>query len=107
MVYQNDSPKGEEEMGLLAWLVLLLVSAVAASAVQYLFFRNDSRANDYDWVYTASGALIGGFTAHVWYPGFGPVIDGFNLLPALVGAAALGLVAEFIYRTFIRPRQSV
>ncbi len=92
-------------MGLWAWFILLAVSAVLATAAQYLFFRHDRKATDYDWVFIAGGALIGGFTAHVWYP-VGPVVDGLNLLPALAGAVVLGAVVELVYRAFIRPRQN-
>ncbi len=94
-------------MGLWAWVILLAVSAALATAAQYLFFRQNRKTTDYDWVYIAGGALLGGFTAHVWYSGFGPVIDGLNLLPALLGAVVLGAVAEMVYRAFIRPRQNV
>jgi cytochrome c biogenesis protein CcdA len=92
-------------MGIFAWIILLAVSAVLATTAQYLFFHHDREATDYDWVYIAGGALLGGFTAHVWYPGFGPVVDGLHLLPALAGAVVLGAVVELIYRVFIRPRQ--
>lgn len=94
-------------MGLLAWFILLAVSAALATAAQYTIFRNDRKTTDYDWVYIAGGALLGGFTAHVWYPGFGPVVDGLNLLPALAGAVVLGIMIELVYRIFIRPRQAV
>jgi uncharacterized membrane protein YeaQ/YmgE (transglycosylase-associated protein family) len=97
----------EKEMGLFAWVILLLVSAALANAAQYLFFRRDRRSSDYDWVYIAGGALIGGFTAHVWYPSFGPVVDGLNLVPTLLGALVLGIVVELAYRMLIRPRQAV
>jgi hypothetical protein len=54
----------------------------------------------------AGGALLGGFTATVWYP-IGPVVDGLYILPALAGAVILGAVVEVVYRAFIRPRQTV
>jgi cytochrome c biogenesis protein CcdA len=92
-------------LNLLSWVILLAVSAVLATAAQYLFFRHDRKKTDYDWVYIAGGALLGGFTATVWYP-FGPAAAGIHLLPALAGAVVLGAVAEFIYRAFIRPRQT-
>ena len=60
-------------MGLFAWIILLAVSAALATAAQYMFFRHDRKATDYDWVFIAGGALLGGFTASVWYP-VGPVI---------------------------------
>jgi hypothetical protein len=92
-------------MTLLSWIILLAMSAVLATAAQYLFFRHDPKKTDYDWVFIAGGALIGGFTATVWYP-VGPVVVGLYILPALAGAVVLGAVAEFIYRAFIRPRQT-
>jgi cytochrome c biogenesis protein CcdA len=93
-------------MGPWAWIILLAVSAVLATAAQYLFFRHDRKATDYDWVFIAGGALIGGFTAHVWYPGFGPVVDGLYLMPTLAGEVVLGAVVELVYCAFIRPRQA-
>jgi hypothetical protein len=95
----------EESMGLLAWIMLLAVSALLATAAQYLFFRNARKATDYDWVFIAGGALLGGFTASVWYS-VGPVVDGLHLLPALAGEVVLGAVIELVYRAFIRPRQA-
>ncbi len=90
---------------LLSWVILLVLSAALATAAQYLFFRHDRKKTDYDWVFIAGGALLGGFTATVWYP-VGPLVAGLYLLPALAGAVVLGAVVEFIYRAFIRPRQT-
>jgi len=84
---------------------LLAVSAALATAAQYLFFRHARKTTDYDWVFIAGGALLGGFTATVWYA-VGPVVDGLHLLPTLAGAVVLGAVVELIYRAFIRPRQT-
>jgi uncharacterized membrane protein YeaQ/YmgE (transglycosylase-associated protein family) len=92
-------------MGVFAWIILLLVSAALATAIQFLFFRHDRKATDYDWVFIAGGALLGGFTATVWYS-VGPMVDGLHLLPSLAGAVILGAVVEVIYRSFIRPRQT-
>jgi cytochrome c biogenesis protein CcdA len=94
-------------MGIWAWLILLAFSAAFATAVQYLVFHTTHpRSDDFDWVFLAGGALIGGFTAHVWYPSVGPIVDGLHLLPALAGAVVLGMLAELVYRSFIRPRQT-
>jgi cytochrome c biogenesis protein CcdA len=92
-------------MGIWAWVILLAWSALIATAAQYAFFRSDRKPTDYDWVYIAGGAVLGGFTAHVWYPGFGPVVDGLNLMQALAGGVVGGFVAELVYRLFIRRRQ--
>ena len=70
---------------LLSWVILLVLSAALATAAQYLFFRHDRKKTDYDWVFIAGGALLGGFTATVWYP-VGPLVAGLYLLPALAGA---------------------
>ncbi len=91
-------------MGLIAWIILLVLAAALATAAQYLFFRQARRPTDYDWVSIAGGALLGGFTAHVWYPGWGPGVDGLNVLPALLGAVAVGAAADLVYRLVLRPR---
>lgn len=60
------------------------------------------RIKGLDWVYMAGGSLLFGFTAHVWYPGFGPVVDGLNLVPAIGGSLVGGVVVELFYRFVIR-----
>ena len=60
---------------------------------------------DYDWVFIAGGAPLGGFTASVFYH-VGPAVDGLYLLPALAGEVVIGAVVEIMYRTIIRPRQT-
>jgi hypothetical protein len=94
-------------MGIWAWCVLLAWSAGIATAAQYVFFRHDRGRNDFDWVYMAGGGLIGGFTAHVWYPVAGlPVVDGLNVVQALAGGVAGAAAIELVYRFFIRGRQA-
>jgi hypothetical protein len=93
-------------VGIWAWVILFAWSASLATAAQYVFFRKDRGPKDYDWVYIAGGSLLFGFTAHVWYPGFGlPVVDGLNIAQALAGGVVGGVVVELVYRLFIRPRQ--
>jgi cytochrome c biogenesis protein CcdA len=92
-------------MGIWAWLILLAWSAAVATAAQLVFLRNDSKPTDYDWVFIAGGALLGGVTAHVWYPGLGPVVDGLNVVQALAGGLVGGAVVELVYRLVIRRRQ--
>ena len=92
-------------MNLLSWIILLAVSALLATAAQYTLFRHDRKKTDYDWVFIAGGALLGGFTATVWYP-VGPLVAGLYILPALAGEVVLGAVVEVVYRAFLRPRQT-
>lgn len=93
-------------MGIWAWVILLAWAAALATVVQYTFFRNGRGPRHDDWVYVAGGALLFGFTAHVWYPIAGlPVVDGLNIVQALAGGALGGAIVELVYRFFIRPRQ--
>jgi hypothetical protein len=90
-------------MGIWAWIILLVWSAIPATIAQYTLFR-ESRPTDYDWVYIAGGTLLGGFTAHVWYP-VGPTVDGLYVVPAALGGLVVGVVVELVYRLYIRKRQ--
>ena len=92
-------------MGVFAWLILFAWAAILATATQSVFFRHARGPRDFDWIYTAGGALIGGFTAHVWYPGFRVVFDGLYLLQALAGGVLGGVLVELFYRFYIRRRQ--
>jgi hypothetical protein len=92
-------------VGIWAWIILFAWSAALATAAQYTLFRKDRGPKDYDWVYIAGGALLVGFTAHVWYPGLGPVVDGLNLVQALAGGVVGAIAMELVYRVFIRKRQ--
>lgn len=94
-------------MGIWAWLILLAWSAALATAAQHTIFRSARKPNDYDWIYIGGGSLLGAFTAHVWYPINGlPAVDGLNIVQALAGGVAGGLIVELVYRMFIRRRQA-
>jgi hypothetical protein len=92
-------------MGVLAWIVLLAVSAAFATGVQFVFLSKDRKPKDFDWVYLAAGAVIGGFTAHAWYTA-GPTFDGLKIMPMLVGVIVGGTLLEVVYRMFLRPRRT-
>ena len=92
-------------MGIWAWIILFAWSALLGTVGQFAFFRTGSGPNDFDWVYISGGALIGAFTAHAWYPIAGlPVVDGLNLVQAIVGGVIGGVVVELIYRRLLRRR---
>jgi hypothetical protein len=96
-------------MGIWAWMILLVFSATIATVAQYIVLRGSHTSTDCEWVLTAGGALLGGFTAQIWYGPtwtIGPVIDGLCVAPALLGAVVEGAVAELTYRTLVGPRQS-
>jgi hypothetical protein len=92
-------------MAIGGWIILLALSAVVATVGQYLFLRKDRGPRDYDWVYMAGGGLIGGFTAHLWYP-TGPTFGGLYLLPMLGGVVVGAVLLEVVYRLFLRPRRT-
>jgi hypothetical protein len=92
-------------MGIWGWVILLAASAALATAAQYLLFSKNRRSTDYDWVYIAGGAVIGGFTGHAWYPGVGPSGDGLYVMPALAGLVVGAVIVELVYRLVLRPRQ--
>jgi hypothetical protein len=92
-------------MGIMAWIILLALSAVLVTVAEFLFFSKDRKSTDLDWVWMASGALLGGFTGDAWYPGVGPVVDGLEVLPALPGAVIGAVLFELVYRQVLRPRQ--
>ena len=93
-------------MGIWAWILLLAMAAGLATVAQFLLFRRQRGADDFDWVYIAGGGVLGGFTGHVWYPGVGPTFDGFNLAPAVAGLAVGAVLVELLYRLVLRPRRS-
>ena len=94
-------------MGVWAWLIILAWGAALATAAHYAYFVRHSTKNDSDWTFIAGGAVIGAFTAHVWYAGFLalPLVDGLNIVQALAGGVVGGILVEAIYRLYIRPRQ--
>lgn len=95
-------------MGLSGWLLIFVVAAALATVSQYVLLRHSRGPNDFDWVYIAGGAVLGGFTTNVWYGEplqIGPELDGWYILPALAGALVLGAAAELVYRACIRSRQ--
>jgi hypothetical protein len=94
----------EGDMGIVAWLILLAVSATLATVGHYTLSLVQHQATGHDWVYLAAGALLGGFMGSVWYPSVGPDVDGLVLLPAVACAFAVGAV-QWVYQLFVQPRQ--
>jgi uncharacterized membrane protein YeaQ/YmgE (transglycosylase-associated protein family) len=94
-------------MGLWGWFLLLAMSAVLATLAQYLFVRSNFRRRgiELDLIFSAVGALLGGYVAHTWWPGVGPSIDGLRVVPALLGALLVAAVVEAVYRLAVHPRQ--
>jgi hypothetical protein len=93
-------------MGVLAWILLFGWGALIATVGQYALLRGHRAPSDHDWIFLAGGAVLGGFTAHVWYGGSGPIADGLYMLQALAGGILGAIVVETIYRLVLWPRQA-
>lgn len=52
------------------------------------------------------GAELGIWAWVILYPGYGPVVNGLNILAAVAGGVVVGAVVEVFYRLYIRPRQA-
>jgi hypothetical protein len=95
-------------MTLVAASVLVLGALAIGAIAQYV----GRVAFGYEWVFTALGALIGGWlgseafgTLSAW----GTVFDGLYILPALIGGLVVGGVADGLVRlfsggTYLEPR---
>ena len=95
-------------MTLAAASLLVLGALVIGAIAQYI----GRVAFGYEWVFAASGALVGGWlgseafgTLSTW----GTVFDGLYILPALIGGLVVGgvvdgLVRLFSGRTYLEPR---
>jgi membrane-associated HD superfamily phosphohydrolase len=92
-------------MGIWAWLLLFTGAALLAVVAQVLLFHKQRGPVEYDWMFIAGGAVIGGLLANVLYVGIGPVVDGLHVVPTVMGAIAVGSIVNMLYRVFIRPRQ--
>ncbi|HZP97546.1 MAG TPA: hypothetical protein VFC31_14605 [Candidatus Limnocylindria bacterium] len=86
-------------MGLLAFSSLVIVGLIAGFAVQYLA-KGAIRG---EWLIVAVAVVFGGYFASESFPGstvfegikdWGPTFDGMAIIPAIVGALILGIVAD-------------
>ncbi len=80
-------------MDLAGTLVLLAIIAVATAGVAY---GVRGRVTLRLIALAAIGAALGGFGGSEWFTQLssrGPEIDGLNLVPALIGAALIGVLA--------------
>ncbi len=85
-------------MGLFALAAILVVSLVIGIAVQFL----DKRVPPYEWLIILATGAFGAYFASETLPGsslfesiknWGPQVDGFYLIPGIIGGAVLALVA--------------
>ncbi|MSQ61857.1 MAG: GlsB/YeaQ/YmgE family stress response membrane protein [Dehalococcoidia bacterium] len=80
-------------MDIAGTLVLLAIVAAVTAGVAY---GARGRPTPPLIALTAIGAALGGFGGSEWFTELsssGPEIDGLNLIPALIGAALIGVLA--------------
>jgi uncharacterized membrane protein YeaQ/YmgE (transglycosylase-associated protein family) len=91
-------------MGLLAFSIIVVLALVAGFAVQYFVKRPIGN----EWLIVALAAAFGAYFASETLPGstlteaikdWGPQLDGMVVIPAIVGAIVLALIADFGVRT--------
>jgi hypothetical protein len=87
------------DVGMTAWAVLALIAGgvVIGIALQYV----GDVTNGYEWSFASLAAIVGGWigsealtAAQDW----GPTWEGMVIVPALIGAIALGFVVDFVVR---------
>lgn len=95
-------------MTLAAASLVVLGALVIGAIAQYI----GRTTVGYEWVFTALGAVVGGWlgseafgTLSTW----GPAFDGLFILPALIGGLVVGGVVDGLVRlstggTFLEPR---
>jgi uncharacterized membrane protein YeaQ/YmgE (transglycosylase-associated protein family) len=84
-------------MSVFAALLLVLGALLIGVIAQYI---GDVRVG-WEWAATAFAALVGGYLASEAFGGlstWGPAIDGFYLVPALIGAVVVGGVVDVLTR---------
>jgi hypothetical protein len=89
----------EWDLGMTAWAVIaLIVGGVLISvALQYI----GDVTNGYGWSIAALGAIVGGWIgseALTAVSDWGPTWEGMVILPAIIGAIAVGFVVDAIVR---------
>lgn len=86
-------------MGLLAFISLVVIGLVLGLAVQFLG-KSTIRG---EWLIIAIAVTFGGYFASESFPGstvfegiknWGPTYDGMVVIPAIIGAVILALVAD-------------
>jgi hypothetical protein len=91
-------------MGFAVIAAILIVSLAIGIAVQYV----DKKALSYEWLIVFVTAAFGAYFFSETLPGstvfdsiksWGPQVDGFYLIPGIVGGAVLALIAYFGTRT--------
>ena len=91
-------------MGLVGFGLLVVVGLVAGFGVQFL---TKTRIG-LEWLIVAVAVAFGGYFASESFPGsnvfsfikdWGPAIDGLVIIPAVIGALIIGIVADLGMRS--------
>ena len=89
-------------MGSIGFVILLVGAVVIAVGIQLL---GGARSRE-EWGITTAAAFLGGFAASELFgpaSAWGPALDGLSVLPALIGAAAIGGLAAYGQRATGQP----
>ena len=82
-------------------IVGIAILIVGALVVGWLYRYVGENQEGWAWLITAVGAGVGAFIGSEWLGGastWGPETGGMFLLPALIGAAVVGGIVEWVVR---------
>jgi hypothetical protein len=87
------------DVGMTAWAVLALIAGgiVIGVALQWI----GEVTNGYEWSIASLGAIVGGWVGSeslTAVSDWGPTWEGMVLLPAIIGAIAVGFVVDTVVR---------
>jgi uncharacterized membrane protein YeaQ/YmgE (transglycosylase-associated protein family) len=84
-------------LGIWGAVVMIAFAVVLGIAAQMYGEKHST----YEWLITGIAALVGAFVASEYlgtFSAFGPQFDGVALVPALIGAVVLGVIADLLTR---------
>lgn len=87
-------------LGIWGAIIMIAFALVLGVAAQMYGDKHST----YEWLITGIAALAGAFVASEYlgtFSAFGPQYDGVALVPALIGAVVVGVIADLFTRTSV------
>jgi uncharacterized membrane protein YeaQ/YmgE (transglycosylase-associated protein family) len=81
--------------------IIMIAFALVLGVVAQMY---GTKHSTYEWLITGIAALAGAFVASEYlgtFSAFGPQYDGVALVPALIGAVVIGVIADLFMRTAV------
>jgi uncharacterized membrane protein YeaQ/YmgE (transglycosylase-associated protein family) len=81
--------------------IIMIAFALVLGVVAQMY---GTKHSTFEWLITGIAALAGAIVASEYlgtFSGFGPQYDGVALVPALLGAVVVGVIADLFTRTTV------